>query len=51
MNALCPSCGSVLQELPESQWPASGPVPQGAVAMFQCEGNHRVIVAEPEVQG
>ncbi|MHA7263570.1 hypothetical protein ACX80W_10255 [Arthrobacter sp. TMN-37] len=50
MSAVCPSCGSALQELPESQWPASGPVPEGAVAVYQCEGNHRVIVANPAVQ-
>ncbi|MBJ2119522.1 hypothetical protein I6N91_00845 [Arthrobacter sp. MSA 4-2] len=50
MSAVCPSCGSSLQELPESQWPASGPVPEGAIAVYQCEGNHRVIVADPAVQ-
>ncbi|MBG6182943.1 hypothetical protein IWX75_001580 [Arthrobacter sp. CAN_A6] len=50
MEASCPSCGKPLQELDESQWPAEGPVPEGTLGVFQCEGNHRVIVAEPQIQ-
>lgn len=50
MNAVCPSCGSTLRELPESQWPAAGPVPDGTAEVYLCEGNHRIIVGAAEVQ-
>jgi len=47
----CPKCGQALQELDESQWVAEGPVPEGTLAVYLCEGQHRVLVASPAVQG
>ncbi|AUI50076.1 hypothetical protein [Arthrobacter crystallopoietes] len=47
----CPFCGAGLRGLDESQWPAEGPVPEGTLAVYLCEGQHRVIVAPPAVQG
>jgi hypothetical protein len=48
---LCPQCGQALQALDESQWEAEGPVPQGTLAVYLCEGQHRVLVAAPAIQG
>lgn len=48
---VCPKCGQALQELDESQWVAEGPVPEGTLAVYLCEGQHRVLVAPPAVQG
>lgn len=51
MDPVCPNCGSSLRELPESEWPAAGEVPEGTVALYLCDGNHRVIVAASQVSG
>jgi hypothetical protein len=48
---VCPLCGQALQELDESQWVAAGPVPEGTLAVYLCDGQHRVLVASPAVQG
>jgi len=49
--SVCPLCGQTLRELDESQWVAEGPVPEGTLAVYLCEGQHRVLVAPPAVQG
>jgi hypothetical protein len=48
---LCPLCGQTLRELDESQWTAEGPVPEGTLGVYLCEGQHRILVAPPAVQG
>ncbi|WP_336712346.1 hypothetical protein [Arthrobacter sp. USHLN218] len=48
---VCPQCGQALQALDESQWEAEGPVPEGTLAVYLCEGQHRVLVVPPAIQG
>lgn len=50
MEARCPSCGSTLIELGEDQWPAEGPVPDGTIAVFQCDEDHRITVGKTQIQ-